>query len=84
MAHGAPGEEQVGELLQRRPPLGDDLQLAAVQAELVVRLDEQPAADALEVEVGDAVVAQALGGVGRDERSSRPAFWRRMPSAASL
>ena len=32
------------------PALGHDLELAAVEAELVERLDEEPAGDALEVE----------------------------------
>ena len=45
---------------------GDDLELAAVEPELVLRLDQQAAGDPLEVEVGDAVVAHALGRVGRD------------------
>ena len=35
VADRAPGEQQVGQLLERRPALGDDLQLAAVEPELV-------------------------------------------------
>ena len=66
MAHGPPGEEQIRQLLERRAPARDHLELAAVEAQLVVRLDEQAAGDALEVEIGDAVVAQAVGGVGRN------------------
>ena len=48
------------------PPLGDDLEPAAVEPEVVLRLDEQPAGDPLEVEAGDAVVAHPLDRVGRD------------------
>ena len=66
MPDGAPGEQQVGQLLERRPPLGHDLEPAAVEPEVVHALDEQPAGDALEVEAGDAVVAHPLGRVGRD------------------
>ena len=40
---GAPGEQQVGQLLERRPALRDHLELAAVEAEVVVGLDEQAA-----------------------------------------
>ena len=65
VADGPPGEEQVGQLLERRPPPGDHLELALVELERVLALDEQAAADPLEVEVGDAVVAQALRRVGR-------------------
>ena len=66
VADGPPGEQQVGQLLERRPALGHDLELAAVEPELVEVLDQQPAGDPLEVEVGDAVVAHPLGRVGRD------------------
>ena len=65
MPDGTPGEQQVGQLLQRRPALGDDLEMAAVEAEVVEVLDEQAARHPLEVEVGDAVVAHAVGRVGR-------------------
>ena len=70
VAHGAPGEQQVRQLLERRAALRDDLELVAVDAQVVDRLDEQSAADALEVELGDAVVAHALDGIGRDERAA--------------
>ena len=66
MAYRTPGEEEVGQLLERRPTFRDDLQRAAVQAQLILSLDEQAAGDPLEVQAGHAVIAQALGGVGRD------------------
>ena len=68
VADRAPREEQVGQLLERRAALRDDLEPAAVEPELVQALDEQAAGDALEVEAGDAVVAHALGRVGRDRQ----------------
>ncbi len=58
MAHRAPGEEQVGQLLEGRPAVGHDLELGAVELRAIARLDEQAAVDALEIEPGDAVVAQ--------------------------
>ena len=66
VADRPPGEQQVVELVERRPALGHDLEPAAIEAEVVEALDEQAAGDALEVEVGDAVVAHALGRVRRD------------------
>ena len=66
VAHGPPGEQQVGELAERRVAPGHDLELAAVEVDRVERLDQQAAADPLEVQVRDAVVAHALGRVGGD------------------
>jgi hypothetical protein len=66
MTDRPPREEHVGQLLQRRPALGDDLEPAAIETELVLGLDQQAAGDALEVEAGDAVVAHPVGRVGRD------------------
>ena len=57
MADGAPREQQVGQFFQGRAPLGNDLELRLVQAQLVLCLYEQPAGDAFEIQVGDAVVA---------------------------
>ena len=53
MAHRAPREEQVRQLLERRSPLGDHLQLVAIVLERVEGLDQQAATDPLEVEVAD-------------------------------
>ena len=64
MPHGAPGEQQVGQLLQGGPPLGDRLELVAVLLHVVECLDQQPAADALEVELADA----QLVGIGLRRR----------------
>ena len=69
VADRAPGEQQVGQLLERRPALRDDVQLGAVHVDPVERLHEQAAADPLEVEVGDAVVGEAVG----RRRPARPA-----------
>src|SRR5882672_5249156 len=66
VADGPPGEQQVVELVEGRTALGDDLEPAAVEAELVEALDEKPARHPLEIEVGDAVVAHSLGRVGRN------------------
>jgi hypothetical protein len=52
-----------------------------VEPQLVLGLDQQAAGDALEVEVGDAVVARALDRVGGTASSSICGFWARMPSA---
>ena len=60
--HRAPGEQQVGELLERRPALGDGLELVAVLLHLVEGLDQEPAADALEVELADAQVVRVVLG----------------------
>ena len=51
---------------------GDDLEPPAIEPEVVDALDQQPAGDALEVEAGDAVVAHALGRVGRDGQQLEP------------
>ena len=67
MTHGPPGEEQVRELLEGWPALGHDLELVAIDTERVDRLDEQSAADALEVQLGDAVVAHALDRIWWDQ-----------------
>ena len=85
VADGPPGEQQVGQLLEGRPTLGHHLELAALEPELVLRLDEEAAADPLEVEVGDAVVAHPLGSApAGTARISRPVLARRIPSADSL
>ena len=81
---GAPGEQQVGELAQGRVAPGHDLELAAVEVDGVERLHQQPAADPLEVEVRDPVVAHALGREAGTASSSRPGLRRRIASAASL
>ena len=65
VADRAPREQQVGELLERRPAAGHDVELRPVDLELVARLDQQPALDAVEVEVRDAVVGQPVGALGR-------------------
>ena len=70
--HRAPGEQHVGQLLEGRPTLGHDLEPAAIEPELVLALDQQAAGDALEVEAGDAVVAHAVGRVGRDRQQLEP------------
>ena len=72
VAHGPPREQEVGELAQRRVAAGHDLELAAVDVERVDRLDEEAAADALEVEVRDAVVAHAVRRRGRDVEELEP------------
>ena len=84
VADRPPREQQVGQLLERRAALGHDLELAAIEPELVEGLDQQPAGDALEVEAGDAVVAHALGRVGRDGEQLEAGLAARMPSAAWL
>src|SRR5439155_10926318 len=61
VADGPPGEQQVVQLVEGRPALGHDLKTAAVEAKLVQALDQEPARDPLEIEVGDAVVAHSLG-----------------------
>ena len=60
MTDGSPGEQQVGQLLESGSPFGDHVELRLVEPQLVLGLDQQPAGDALEVEVGDAVVARSL------------------------
>src|SRR5258706_332643 len=57
VADRPPGKEEVRQLLQRRAALRDDLELAAVEAQRVEGLHEEAPGDALEVEVGDAIVA---------------------------
>src|SRR5258705_8528617 len=64
MAHGPPGEEQVVELVERGAALRHDLEPAAIEPDIVEALDEEPAGDPLEVQVGDPVVAHPLGRVG--------------------
>ena len=66
MADRPPGEQEVVQLVERRPPIRDDLEPAAIEPELVEALDEEAARDPLEVEIGDAVVAHALGRIRRD------------------
>ena len=64
--------------------LRDDLEPAAIEADLVEGLDEEAAGDALEVEVGDPVVAHALGRVRRDREDLEAGLGLRIPSAAWL
>lgn len=65
VADGTPGEEQVGQFLQRWPALGDHLELRAIEIGAIERLDQQPAVDALELEPSDAVVGNGVRRWGR-------------------
>ena len=56
------GELQVGQLLRRRLPLGDDLQLEVLDHGVVARLHEEAAGDRAEGEAGRARIGQAAGG----------------------
>jgi len=57
----APGEHQVGQLLERGTAACDHVELRVVDVEGVIRLYQQAALDAVEVELGDAVVDEAVG-----------------------
>jgi hypothetical protein len=80
VAHGAPPEQQVGQLVERGAPARDDLELAVVHHRGVDGLDEQAAADAVEVEVRDAVVRQALGRCQRDGEHAEVLLRREHPA----
>ena len=82
MTHGAPGEEQVRQLLERWPASGNDLQLRAIELRPIARLDEQPAIDAVEVEARDAVVADALEGLAPNREQREMLLSRRRISRA--
>ena len=62
---GAPREQQVGQFLERRPTLGNDLELRPVDLRPILCLDQQATVDAMEVETRDAVFRQPLVGRGR-------------------
>ena len=83
MAHRAPGEEQVGQLLQGGAPLGDDLQLVAVLLQRVEGLDQQAAADPLEVEVADPQLQLVTSSAGTS-MISKPFLVRRISSASGV
>ncbi len=53
MPHRPPREQEVGQLVEGWPALGHHLELVAVLLQVVEGLDQQPAADPLEVEVAD-------------------------------
>jgi len=54
--HGTPCEHQVGQLLERGSPSRDHVELGLVDVEGIPCLDEQPAFDAMEIQLGDAIV----------------------------
>jgi hypothetical protein len=58
----APGEEQIGQLLEGRAALGDGLELVAILLHLVEGLDQQAATDPLEVEAADAELVELAVG----------------------
>src|SRR5207248_1703148 len=60
VAHAPPAEDEVGELLQRRVTLGDDLEVRLVGDGLVRRLHEHAARHALVVEHAVAPAAAEL------------------------
>ena len=62
MAHGLPGEEQVGHLLQRGLALGDDAPLDVHVTHDVGGLDQQPAADAAHVHAAEVAGAESQRG----------------------
>ena len=85
VAHRAPREQQVGQLLQGGAALGHHLELVAVLLQVVEGLDQQPASDALEVEVADPHL-RALDVVRAAPRRSRSPSWcagSRAPPACS-
>src|SRR5687768_11783463 len=62
VADRAPGEEEVGQLLQGGAALRYGLELVAVLLQVVERLDEQASTDALEVEAADAELVAVCRG----------------------
>ncbi len=73
MPDRAPREQQVGELLEGRPPTGHHVQLGVIEQCPVLGLHQDPAVDALQVQVGDAPRPDAR----IDEA------WRRPPAASA-
>ena len=82
--HRAPGEEQVGQLVEGWAPLGDDLQLVAVLLQVVEGLHEQSAADPLEVEVADPQLGAVGIGLGHLDDLEALLVVRRISSASAV